>query len=613
MKSSKSPRPKTPSPAQRFLRKYPLTAPIAGSLLLVAGGATIFWWINRNTFTPGTLPVGANMIPQDALMVLTLNTDVQQWRQLRSYGTPKSQRVFDNLLVDWRDRLFKQNGIDYDNEIAPWVGPEVTIAQLSPQSELSDQVEEIPTSLSPQPMVAVLPIGDPLQAKQVLSQPKDLPDRQWSERTYKQIKIRESQPLKAAQPQSDAAKSDKSPTAPAPPLQLAVVENRVLLVTNSARSMNAAIDSFRDRKTSLASTPGYAQALGQIQQPVRPFLTFYRNVPGSIDSAAKNLDQPLAQKQQEWVNQAQGWATVANLQEDGIELRNIAWLKPDSKRKFAAKNNAKSLHNKLPSSSLAIVAGGNFEQFWQDYSRDYITYPIQPFSPSLFQKGVQDSVGLNWQNDFLKWMKGEFALALVPMPGEAAEKMPIGIMALVKTNDRRAAEKALQQLDNAMIGRQRYQVAPGKLNNQSVVNWSEPTTGTTVTRGWMDDNVAFIALGSPITGKFFPNPQTRLSDQPAFRRTALDPLVQQQSDANGFFFLNVEEIFALPQLPPLFSWLDPYRDWGEAVRSIGLNAVTSSDRTIRFDAFVQLKPGSAAGPLKRVAPPKPSEKSTDQE
>ncbi|NJN49047.1 MAG: DUF3352 domain-containing protein [Alkalinema sp. RL_2_19] len=211
---------------RNFFKQFPLAAPIAGSVLLVASGATLIWLINRNSFTPGTLPVGANLIPQDALMVLTLNTDVQQWRQLRSYGTIKSQVALDNQLIGLRENLFKRNGIDYDQDIAPWVGPEVTIAQLSPQSELSDgESSEVPSSLSPQPMIAILPIGDPLRAREVLAKPKDLPDRQWSEREYKNIKIREAQPQTV---DSNAKKVQ--------PLQLAVVENRVLVVSNSARS-----------------------------------------------------------------------------------------------------------------------------------------------------------------------------------------------------------------------------------------------------------------------------------------------------------------------------------------------------------------------------------------
>lgn len=591
---------------KRFLRKSPVAAPIAGAILLVAAGTTIWWWVSRNRFTPGTLPVGANLIPQDALLVMTVNTDPQQWRQLRSFGTPQSQAAVDGWLIDQRDQLFNQNGIDYTQDIAPWVGPEVTIAQLSPQSELADDAAEVPSSLSPQPMIAVLPIGDPLRAKAALSNPKDLPQRQWSERTYKDIKIREANPA-TNPPISTAPRDPKSKAATAQPLQLAVVENRVLVVTNSARSMNQAIDSFREPKQSLVQLPGYANALGQIQQPVRPFLTLYRNVPGSLNSAAKNFDRSLPQKTKEWVEQAQGWATVANLKEEGIELRNIAWLKPDSKRRYSPKNEAKTLYKKLPASSLLALSGSDLERFWQDYRRDSITHPIQPLDTALFEKQLQDELGINWQKDFLPWMKGEFALAMVPMPGEAAKVMPIGTMILVRTNDRGKAEKAIKQLDDAMISRQNYKVTPGKFNNEAVVNWADPISGLTVTHGWMDNNTLFFSFGAPVTSTFFPQVQTALSEVPAFRQSALASLGQPAKDANGFFFVNLEQIFSDRELSPLFAWLEPYREGGEAIQAIGLNGVTTSDRTQRFDALIQLKPGPTAGPLPLTRPQKSAE------
>ncbi len=56
-----------------------------------------------------------------------------------------------------------------------------------------------------------------------------------------------------------------------------------------------------------------------------------------MTSAAENIDQRITQENQEWIDRPSGWATVANLQDEGIELRNIAWLKPDSKRLFGAK------------------------------------------------------------------------------------------------------------------------------------------------------------------------------------------------------------------------------------------------------------------------------------
>jgi Protein of unknown function (DUF3352) len=587
--------------AKKFFQQYPLAAPIAGSALLVAGGAVVFWWITRNTFTPGTMPVGANVIPQDALMVVSLNTDLQQWRQLRQFGTPKSQAAFDQALAQLRDQIFTSNGLEYQRDILPWVGPEITIAQLSPQAELATgDSTVVPSSLSAQPLVAVLPIADPLKAKEILSAPKDLPGRQWSERTHRDIKIREAQPP-ANQPLGTVS-----------PVQVAVIENRVLVVSNSARSMNRAIETYRDGK-SLAQTPGYAQALGQVQQPTRPFLTLYRNIPASVMSAATNFDNSLSKQTQDWVQQSQGWATVANLQAEGIEFRNIAWLRPDSKRKFDTKNNAKSLADRMPVETLAMFDSGNLQQFWQDYSRDYVTYPIQPINPGVLTKGIQESLGMSWNEDFLQWMQGEFTFGIVPMPGDDAKKMPVGLVAMVQTNDRRAAEESLKKLDAAMATRQKYKVEPGKYNNEEVVNWSDPITGTTVTRGWMNNNIAFFALGAPVAGTFFPQTRDPLGKDVLFRQATLqnDKLSKDKPQAaNGYFFVNFERVFSLSKLPPLLTWIEPYRDWLEAVRTIGMTAVTTSDRTARYDAMVLLKK-SALSPGPLPAPgsspsPKPS-------
>jgi hypothetical protein len=594
-------RDKLQASAQSLLNRFPLAAPIMGSALLIVGGATVFWWLNRATFTPGTLPVGANLIPQDALTVVTLNTDPQQWRQLRGFGTAKSQKALDQALVDLRDRLFYDNGLDYAKDIQPWVGQEVTIAQLSPQSELSDgSTDEVPSSLSPQPMMVVLPIGDPLRAKEVMAQPKSLTQRNWADRVYKDIKVREAQPI---------GKPNDNQIPPAP-LQMAVLENRLVLVTNSARSMNLAIDTYRSNK-SLAQTPGYAQALGQIQQPTRPFFTLYRNIPSSITTAATNFDKSLAKQNKDWIEQSQGWATVANLQSEGIEFRNVVWLKPDSKRKFAVNNNAKSMPGRLPGETIAMFSGSDWQQFWQDYSKDHVAYPIQLINPGLFQQQFQAEFGLDWDEDILKWAKGEFSLAMMPMPGENSTKTPVSITLMVQASDRRAAEVALKKLDEVAASKFRYKVEPGKFNNEDVINWQDPITGTTVMHGWTSNNTAFLTIGAAAAASFLPQPRSPLANDPGFRQTTTTLTGKEVKTPNGYFYVNLDRVLSQPQLPSLFAWLNPYRDWAEGVRSIGMNAMTTNERTMQFNMLLLLKKGEFPELLPVPSAAKPAQSTPD--
>ncbi len=77
---------------------------------------------------PGELPVGSEVIPQDALMTISVSTDTGQWDKLREFGTPQSQAAIDQNLAGARDRILTANGFDYDRDIKPWIGREVTVA-----------------------------------------------------------------------------------------------------------------------------------------------------------------------------------------------------------------------------------------------------------------------------------------------------------------------------------------------------------------------------------------------------------------------------------------------------------------------------------------------------
>jgi Protein of unknown function (DUF3352) len=281
-----------------------------------------------------------------------------------------------------------------------------------------------------------------------------------------------------------------------------------------------------------------------------------------------------------------------NLQSEGIELRNIAWLKPDSKRKFAVNNNAKSMPGRLPGETMAMFSGSDWQQFWQDFSKDYVAYPIQLINPGLFQQQFQAEFGLDWNEDILKWTKGEFSLAIMAMPAENSMKTPTSIAMMVQASDRRAAEVALKKLDEVAASKFRYKVEPGKFNNEDVINWHDQVTGTKMMHGWASDNTAFFVIGSAAAGSFLPQPRSPLANDPSFRQTTMTLTGKEMKTPNGYFYVNLDRVLSQPQLPSLFVWLNPYRDWVEGVRSMGMSAITTNDRTMQFNMMVLLKKGA---------------------
>jgi hypothetical protein len=507
-------------------------------------------------------------------MTISVTTDPGQWRQLRQFGTPQSQAALDNNLAGARDRLLTANGLNYERDVQPWVGNEVTVAFLSPQA--SPPPANTPNALPPVPKpsqatIMILPIRDGLKAQQILGNFKPQAGKV-SERIYKGFQIRESQ---GSTPQTYSA---------------TVLDGRLMVVTNDASAMDRAIDTYKGAPA-LAATPGYTDAVSKIQMG-QPFGKLFINLPAAAAVTSANSGRPVSPQSMAQVQQVQGLAATAALEPEGIRFKSISWLKADSQRKYEVNNSARTMPNLLPADTLIMASGGNLKQFWQDYSQGATANPVSPINPEGLRKGLQSTVGMDLDQDFLPWMAGEFSLSMVAAPEGSSPGLPFGLVFMVKTNDRRAAEAALKRLDEAMVSKYRFKVEEGKVGDTPVVNWALPAGGPSITHGWLDGDVAFLSLGAPLVNTFVPKPANSLADSAPFK-AAIPP---EPNPNNGHFFVNVDRAVNAKNLPLL--QLPPgNRDLVAAMRAIGITAAISDDRSTRYDIFVQLQKAGQVNPL----------------
>ncbi len=563
-------------------KKSPLLLPVAGSIALIAGGSFAFWALTRSNLAPGTFPTGANVIPQDALMVLTVSTDPNQWRQLRSFGNTTSQAALDQTIAQVRDRFLTANGLDYERDIQPWVGNDASFALLSPQGEATPTEGSTLRNPAPQPAVLVLPIRDGGKAKEILEKSRASSKLTWNTRKYKDLEIQESQ----------GSESNQT-------LSVAAIDNKLLVIANSARSIDRAIETYKGEKNSppLNQTPGYNDALGQIKTE-GSFAKVYMNLPGM---AAVSLAQPEKKNN---ANPTQGWTVNASLTGDGIQFKSLLWLKPEGDRKFSPTASADALPDRLPAEALMFTAGGNFKQFWSEYSRDYNNSAIKLLDPTTFKQEFRGALGMDLEQDFTNWMGGPFALSALPSAPGSSTNTPVGLVLMVQATDRRAADKTFTQLDDTMKRKYNFKVEPAKIGAQEVVNWNMGSTGISITRGWLDNNVAFLTIGAPVASTFLPRPTTPLTRNSIFQQV----LPTQPKLQGGNFFLDLEKASTYKNLP-LLRFPDPLKTWSDGIRSIGVNTTVTGDRTTRYDAIVLLKRGGTPGPLPSptIAPsPSPS-------
>jgi len=570
-------------------KKTPLLLAAGAAALLIASGTAAYWFLaQKQEDVPDTMPVGVEVVPQDALMSISITTDPEQWQQLRQFGTPETQAAFDARLVELRDRLLTANGYDYSKDIQPWVGSEITVAFLS-SSGPSASSSTLSPAQSKKPLVMVVPVANPLLAKQLLDQQES--QETWVERSYKGIEIKETQKT------ADELYST------------AVLSTRYLVVTDNPQATNRVIDTYQQLNPSLGSTPGYREALSQIQDS-QPFARMYVNLPQAAAIASANAAKPIPPDKLAEVQQNQGLAATVMLQPEGILFRGISWLHPQSEKLRVVENNAQMMPELLPPDTMLTISGGNLARLWQEYTRSTDANPIEIIDAEWVRRALAQTTGLDLEADLLNWMESEFSIAMIPGISGTDTTVPFALSLMVQATDRRAATETFNQLDKIMQEKYKFQVEEGQITDVSgadreVIAWTPPFGLLNITRGWLDNNIAFLTVGAPVAEAILPGPQTdaespqlpSLSTSELFRQTV--PLELEPN--NGHFFIDVDRVFA----PNILSFLivpPPQKTLLNAIRAIGVTTAVTSDRTTRYDIFVGLKQGEEPGVLPSADP-----------
>ncbi|NJL79745.1 MAG: DUF3352 domain-containing protein [Richelia sp. RM2_1_2] len=556
-------------------KKPSLVLTLSGAGLLIGSGIAAYWLLTQGKPLSRDLPVGANIIPEDALFTVSLSTDTNQWDKLRSLGTKESQAVLDKSLVQWRDRFLAKEGFDFEKDVNPWVGDQVTVAILAPEDPKTTS-EAVPNDqkLAPveQSMVMVLPIKDQNKAQTAFAQPKALKGN-WVDREYEGITIKEA----------EATSGEK--------LSTAVIEEKYLIIADNPQATERTIKAYKSKAT-LANGVGFAKHIPQIAT-YQPLAQFYVNVPsaaqiaGTISAKTRLPAQVLAQ-----LKNNQGLAGTLSLESQGLRFKSVSWLKPNSQRVLAVENKATTMTNRLPESTLMMFSGSNLRRLWSDYVSTSQKNPLSPVQPENLRKGFKDLSGLDLDGDLLSWMGGEFAFSIIPDAPrkDAPQDVRVALLFMVQVSDRQKAETSLKQLDEAMRTQYQFKVKEENIGEIPVVRWIGPSGTLTATHGWLEKDVAFLTLGTPVTDKILPKPKNILGNADSFNKA----LPKELSPVNNQFFLDMEGAAKSFSLPALFPQQQSFLN---AINSIGVTSAVSDSRTTRYDVLLKFKQGEKPVPL----------------
>ncbi|MBD2088441.1 DUF3352 domain-containing protein [Microcoleus sp. FACHB-1515] len=547
-------------------KRAPVLIAAGTAIALAAGGGGAYWWMQQQV-PVGELPAGVDVVPRNALATISLTTNEGQWRRLRQFGTAQTQATFDRALADWRDRLLTANNLNYSKDIRPWVGEEVTIAFLSSSNP---NPTASPSSQAPiegqQTPVILAPIANAARAQQIFS------NRQ------SQAQTREYKGESIGSIQNDG----KS-------YAYTVVDNRLIAISPDAKAIEQVIDT-QQSGASIVKTPGFAQAVNRLETP-QPFARTYLNVPAVNAVLATSASRPLPLQILTPLQRNQGMVATATIESEGVRFQGTSWLRANDDVRNRVTNSAERMPNILPADTLMMASGGNLRQLWQDYS-DRVTAPSE-LSPDNFRRAISSTTGLDLDKDLMAWMNGEFAIGLVPFT-QTGTAPSAGVMLLVQASDRRAADAALAKLDEAMKTRYQFQVSQADIGGKPVTNWTSQFSAIRVTRGWLDGNVAFLALNGTIAQSILPQTNAPLAADPAFQAATNSTLTPN----NGHFFVNLDRLTQQDTPFLLFPLLPPQtRELAQAMQSIGVTGAVVDDRTTRYDVLVRLRKNEDIKPL----------------
>ncbi|MBW4634823.1 MAG: DUF3352 domain-containing protein [Iphinoe sp. HA4291-MV1] len=550
-----------------------LTLSFAG--LLIFAGSAAYWLLTQGKSSSKDLLPGANIIPQDALFAVSLTTDSGQWEKLREFGTKETQAELDKNLVQLRDRFLTNNGYDFQKDISPWVGDQVTIAILAPNASKPASkpiATNGETATNEQSIVMILPVKNIERASSILAQPKAAKGGKWIDRTYQNIVIKETQ----------GQVGEK--------FSAALLDRRFLVVTDNPKTTERAIDAYKGQP-SLATSLGFAENLLKISH-YQPFAQFYVNVPYAARIATQSPNHRLPAQVLTQLQNNQGLAGTMTLESQGIRLKGISWLNPNSQRTLAVENKAGKMQNRLPAETLMMLSGGNLHQLWADYVSTSQGNPYSPVMPEQLRNGIKSLTNLDLDRDLLSWMGGEFSVSVIPNTPRVglSENFRAALVFMVQASDRTRAEATLKQLDEVMKNQYQFQIKHTTVNGKPVVNWLGSFGTLTATHGWLDEDVAFLVVGAPVTDRIVPRPNNTITSTALFQ----DTVPREPNPTNGQFFLDVEHTTKNFPLP---TFLPNQRTLLEATRSIGVSAAVSDSRSTRYDIFLSLQKAGKPEPL----------------
>jgi hypothetical protein len=483
---------------------YSILASVVGGLLLVAV-ISFYWLLSQsplNLMKAGqdVTPAAAMFVPKQAPAMVSLLANPGQLEAFRLVtARPGERRRVRAELAQLQQGLLGNTGLSYEQDIKPWLGKEITLAVTT-----LDVDRDATNGRQPGYLLAIA-TQDPERSREFLQlfwQKRAIAGTDLVFEQYKGVKLLYGSQAEQGRNLEPGTRGKKGSTLQSqlstlsyasPSLASAAVADRFILFANHPKVLRDAINNVQAPDLSLRDASFYKQALETLTKP-RIGLSFI-NLPRLAAWLAEETAVPgkdvakSVTTEPETTPTYQTMAIALELDRHGL-VAETALSGSKKSSVTASLTQPVGALQYLPAKSALAASGINLDQLWAGLSSDLKSYETASKLLNQPLTELQKRWKIDLPRDVFSWVKGEYAIGLVPSSltqAEEREKKKANAslspspsvddwIFVAQRSDAGLAKQGIERLD-AIAREQGLSVGPIKLGEQTVSAWTHLTTG----------------------------------------------------------------------------------------------------------------------------------------
>jgi hypothetical protein len=519
-------------------------------VLLLIGGSGFFWLRARSPLAlsqrQDSLPAATRFVPRQAPITLSLLINPERLGAFQqAIAAPKDRQRSRTEFNQLQQNLLGNTGLNYQKDIQPWIGDEVTFAVTTLDIDRQSENGQQPGYL------LALATRNPERSQEFLElfwQQQALAGRDLVFEQYQGVK------LISAGPRLTDVKSSGKPDKPTPPplnsLATARIGRDFVLFANHPKVLRSAINNIQVPDLELSNAKPYQQAVASLEQGRiglaflnLPELSAWRTQPPKGAEAAEQTSAPVYDS----------LAIALGLNRQGLLAETALMKAAGSETQLSRPLLSRPVQalKYIPATSPLVVASLNLAQLWSQIHHSLLGYGLiaDLINPSL------QAATLHWKldlpQDIFAWVEGEYALAMIPRPLTLDDRSQVSAdwLFVAESTQPEKAQSAIKHLDQ-IAEQQGLGVSPLTLEEQKIATWTRLVTqpaqsvlpepglkvlGTQVIGAHTTvDDYKILSTSLEALDQSLKAPQKSLADTKIFQQ-AIAPLAQPN---HGYLYLD---------------------------------------------------------------------------